>query len=63
MKNSLKIAFVALAIATSFAACKGSGSETATDTAKIDSTVKFDSTIKVDSTVTDTTKVDSAKKM
>ena len=55
MKNSFKIAFLALAIATSFAACKGSGS------AEGDTTVK-DTTV-VDTTVVDTTVVDTTKKM
>ena len=40
MKNSFKIAFLALAIATSFAACKGSGSGDADTTAK-DTTAKM----------------------
>jgi hypothetical protein len=51
MKNSFKIAFVALAIATSFAACKGKGSSTTDST-----TVKTDSTtVKTDSLTKDTT--------
>ncbi len=41
MKN-LKIAFVALAIATSFAACKGSEETTATDTPATDSVTAVD---------------------
>ena len=49
MKNSFKIAFLALAIATSFAACKGSGESSADST-------KVDSTVVVDSTAVDTTK-------
>ena len=62
MKNSFKIAFLALAIATSFAACKGSG-ESSADSTKVDSTVVVDSTI-VDSTVVvDSTAVDTTKKM
>ena len=54
MKNSFKIAFLALAIATSFAACKGSG-ESSADSTAVDSTV-VDSTVVVDSTAVDTTK-------
>ena len=53
MKNSFKIAALALVIATSFAACKGS-STTTTDSVKTDS-------VKVDSVKTDSVKVDSAK--
>ena len=55
MKNSFKIAFLALAIATSFAACKGAG-ESSADSTKVDSTV-------VDSTVVESTVVDTTKKM
>ena len=55
MKN-LKIAFLALAIATSFAACKGSeeatGDTTVTDTTVVDTTV--DTTV-IDTVVKDTT--------
>jgi len=49
MKNSFKLAILALAIATSFAACKGKGA-TSTDTTvvKTDTTVKADTTVKVD---------------
>jgi len=60
MKNSFKIAFLALAIATSFAACKGSG-ESSADSTVVDSTV-VDSTV-VDTTVVDTAAVDTAAKM
>ena len=60
MKNSFKIAFLALAIATSFAACKGSG-ESSADSTAVDSTV-VDSTV-VDTTVVDTAAVDTAAKM
>jgi|GEM_PF-1278218 predicted small lipoprotein YifL len=65
MKNSFKIAAVALAM-TSLVACKGKGGA-ATDSVKVDSTKK-DTTVKVDSKK-DTTKVittvkkDSMKKM
>ena len=48
MKNSFKIAALALVIATSFAACKGSSTAT-TDSVKTDS-------VKVDSAKADTTK-------
>jgi len=48
MKNSLKLGVLALAIATSFAACKGKGTAT-TDSVKTDS-VKVDSTKMVDTT-------------
>jgi hypothetical protein len=63
MKNSIKVAALALVIATSFAACKGKSTST-TDSTKVDST-KVDST-KVDSSakMTDTTKkmADTTKK-
>ncbi|QEC79144.1 hypothetical protein [Mucilaginibacter ginsenosidivorax] len=66
MKNSFKLGLVALAIATSFAACKGSGSASGTDTAKMD-TAKMDTakkdTTKMDTAKKDTTKKDTAKKM
>lgn len=62
MKNSLKITFAALLIATSFAACDGSKDKGA-DTTVVDSNVTVDSTIKVDSTVHDTAKTDTAAKM
>ena len=60
MKNSFKIAFLALAIATSFAACKGSGSAEGDTTVK-DTTV-VDTTV-VDTTVVDTTAKDTTAKM
>ena len=60
MKNSFKIAFLALAIATSFAACKGSGDSSA-DTTAADTTV-VDTTV-VDTTVVDTAAADTAAKM
>jgi hypothetical protein len=51
MKNSFKLAFLALAIATSFAACKGNGSASSdTTTVKTDSTAKTDTTVKLDTT-------------
>ena len=56
MKN-LKIAFLALAIATSFAACKGSEETTATDSPAVDSVTA------VDSAAADTAKADTAAKM
>jgi hypothetical protein len=55
MKNSLKIAVLALAIDSSFAACKGKGSASA-DSTKVDST-KVDSTKMVDTTKKDTSKM------
>ena len=42
MKNSFKLGLLALAIATSFAACKGSTSSSSADSAKMDS-AKMDS--------------------
>ena len=62
MKNAFKLAFVALALATTVTACGGSGEKTA-DTTVVDSNVTVDSTIKVDSTVVDTVKADTAAKM
>nr|WP_294794270.1 hypothetical protein [uncultured Mucilaginibacter sp.] len=62
MKNLFKLAFVALALATTVSACKGDGDK-GVDTTVVDSTVKVDSTIKVDSTVTDTVHTDTAAKM
>jgi ABC-type glycerol-3-phosphate transport system substrate-binding protein len=59
MKNSLKTGLLALAIATSFAACKGKGSSAA-DSLKTDSSTV---TTTVDSTKKDTSAVpDSLKK-
>jgi len=55
MKNTFKLSVLALAIAVSFAACKGKGSAT-TDSAKTDST-------KVDTTKVDTTKKADTGKM
>jgi hypothetical protein len=62
MKNSFKLGALALAIAVSFAACKGKGSAGA-DSAKMDS-AKMDSA-KMDSTKKDTGKMkaDTGKKM
>jgi len=53
MKNSFKLGVLALAIAVSFAACKGKGAAS-TDSAKTDS-------VKVDSTKIDSLKKDTAK--
>ncbi|NNU33019.1 hypothetical protein HK413_00250 [Mucilaginibacter sp. S1162] len=53
MKNSFKIAAIALVMA-SFVACKGK-STTTTDSVKTDS-VKTDTTVKVDTAKKDTTK-------
>jgi hypothetical protein len=61
MKN-LKIAFVALAIATSFAACKGS-EEAKTDSPAVDSVTAVDSAAAVDSASADTAAKDTAAKM
>jgi hypothetical protein len=69
MKNSFKLGALALAIAVSFAACKGSGSAT-TDTAKMDSAKMDSSKMAMDTTKKDTskmkmdtTKKDTTKKM
>ena len=59
MKN-FKIAALALLIAASFAACKGSSTE-ATDSVKTDS-VAVDS-VKTDSVAVDSAKADTAAKM
>jgi hypothetical protein len=63
MKNSFKIAVLALAIATSFAACKGKGAASA-DSVKTDS-AKVDTAKKDTAKVADTTKkmADTTKKM
>ncbi len=60
MKN-LKIAFLALAIATSFAACKGS-EETTTDSPAADTTATVDTTA-ADTAAADTAAADTAAKM
>jgi len=60
MKN-LKIAFLALAIATSFAACKGS-EEAKTDSPAVDSPAAVD-TAAADTAKMDTAKADTAAKM
>ena len=59
MKNSFKLGVLALAIAVSFAACKGKGAAGA-DSVKTDST-KMDTT-KVDTAKKDTMKMDTTKK-
>jgi len=60
MKNTIKLSVLALAIATSFAACKGKGAATTdsvkTDSVKVDSVKKDTTVVKVDSTKKDTTK-------
>lgn len=61
MKNSFKIAFLALAIAVSAAACDGNSKKTTPDSPKVDSP-KADSP-KADSPKLDSPKVDSPKKM
>ena len=62
MKNSLKLAFVALALATTVAACGGDADKGA-DTTVVDSNVTIDSNVTVDSNVVDTVHVDTASKM
>jgi hypothetical protein len=67
MKNSFKTGLLALAIAVSFAACKGSGSSSAADSTKADSakvdSAKTDSAATVDSAAkTGAAAVDSVKK-
>jgi hypothetical protein len=59
MKNSFKIAALALVV-SAFVACKGSSTAT-TDSVKTDSTVV--DTTKVDTAKVDTAAVDTAKKM
>ena len=74
MKNSFKMGVLALAIAVSFAACKGKGSagadSTKTDSAKMDSAKMTDTAKKMTDTskkMSDTSKMkmgkDTAKKM
>ena len=60
MKN-LKIAFLALAIATAFAACKGK-EEAATDSPAVDSVTAVDSAA-ADTAAADTAAADTAAKM
>ena len=60
MKNSFKIAALALVIAASFAACKGN-TEATTDSLKTDS-ISTDS-ISTDTVKTDSLAADTAKKM
>jgi hypothetical protein len=65
MKNSFKMGALALAIAVSFAACKGKGSagadSTKADSAKMDSAKMTDTANKMIDTAHK--KIDSAKKM
>ena len=69
MKNSFKMAALALVIAVSFAACKGKGAAggdtTKTDSAKMDSAKMTDTAKKMADTgkmkMSDTTKKDTAK--
>jgi len=65
MKNSFKIGFLALAIATSFAACKGKGAAGSDTTAKAD-TGKVDTSKMADTSKKDTSKMkmsaDTSKK-
>ena len=68
MKNSFKIASLALAIAVSFAACKGASTTSAADSTKMADSAKttaVDTTKKADTSkkaVADTTKKDTTKK-
>jgi len=71
MKNSIKLTFLALAIAVSFTACKGNGSSSAADSAKAADSVKAadsakaasaDTTKKDTTAKADTTKKDTTKK-
>lgn len=61
MKNSFKLALLALTVAVSVAACGGPKKEGGADTTVVDSTVTKSTTV-VDSTKKDTVLVDSAKK-
>ncbi|GGA90513.1 MULTISPECIES: hypothetical protein [Mucilaginibacter] len=63
MKN-FKLGFLALAIAVSFAACKGSSSSSAADSTKADSSKMAADTTKADTSkmAADTTKADTTKK-
>ncbi|HVS92988.1 MAG TPA: hypothetical protein VHE59_13185 [Mucilaginibacter sp.] len=67
MKNSIKIAALALVIGVSFAACKGSSSSSTSDTTKTADTTKtttVDTTKKADTAkmAADTAKKDTTKK-
>jgi hypothetical protein len=65
MKNAFKVGFLALAIAVSFTACKGSASTATADSAKMADSAKAADSVKADSSkmkMADTTKADSTKK-
>ncbi|QEM04393.1 hypothetical protein ACRQ5D_20930 [Mucilaginibacter sp. P25] len=67
MKNTFKLAFVALVLAASFSACGGDAKKTDGDTTKttvVDSTKVVTDSTKTDTTkvVADTTKKDTTKK-
>ncbi len=65
MKNTFKLSVLALAIAVSFAACKGKATSSAADSAaKADSIAKADSAAKKDTSKKDTSKMkmDTTKK-
>ena len=64
MKNSIKITFLALAIAFTAASCESKKPADAGDTSKNDTVVKVDSTVTKDTIVkgADTVKVDTTKK-
>ena len=62
MKNLFKLAFVALALATTISACGGDADKTP-DTTVVDSNVTIDSNVTVDSNVVDTAHADTASKM
>ncbi|MES2267110.1 MAG: hypothetical protein V4520_10135 [Bacteroidota bacterium] len=64
MKNSIKITFLALAIALTAASCESKKPAETGDTTKNDTTVKVDSTVKKDTVVkgADTVKTDTTKK-
>jgi len=58
MKNTLKLSVLALAIAVSFAACKGGAKSGSADSlAKADSIAKADSAAKADTSKKDTSKM------
>lgn len=63
MKN-FKLGFLALAIAVSFAACKGSSSASGSDTSKADTSKMAADTSKADTSkmAADTSKADTSKK-
>ncbi|MET3980613.1 hypothetical protein ABIB62_003214 [Mucilaginibacter sp. UYP25] len=64
MKNSIKITFLALAIAFTAASCESKKPTDGVDTSKNDTVVNVDSTVSKDTVVkgADTVKVDTTKK-